>query len=251
VTDSFVVQDETGGNRLPSWRESAVVQLAEAIAVITANEMGYEAPPEFGVLFKSSHAGLTTLGMNTRGLIFINAPYFVGMFDSCSNYSEARVVLSELRETTLHEMTHHYKLTSSDMHDRQFWDFMCKMSNDWDVCDALRELFVALGCTGMRARRSSGAYMLDLITRVFNPKYKAKQTARSKAPAHDSDGEEDWEEEEEEEEEKAAYVPKPGIYDEIIDLTHSSDEEEPPTKREREPESDDEGREDKRLRASP
>jgi molecular chaperone DnaJ len=40
------------------------------------------------------------------------------------------------------------------------------MSNDWDVCDAIRELFTALGCTGRRTRRGNGTYMLDLITRV-------------------------------------------------------------------------------------
>ena len=227
---------------MPTWRESAVVQLAEAIAVIAANEMGYEEPPEFGVLFKSPHAGLVTLGLHARGVIFINAEYFVKQFDDCSDYSKARVALSELRETTLHEMTHHYKHTSSDMHDRQFWDLMSKMSNDWDVCDTIRELFVALGCTGRRARRSNGSYMLDLITRVFNPKYKpAKPKSATKPKASvDSESEEEYEddeEEEEEEEEVEPYVPPPGMFDDVIDLTRSDEDE--PAKREREPESDD------------
>ena len=208
--------DETGRDQLPTYRHCTIVQLAEAIGRLAAGRMGLDSPPEFGVLFKANNVGLVTTGMfsHSRNSIFINADHFVDMFDSCADFSAARIVLSELRETTLHELSHFYIRAGPDTHDRQFWDTMSRMSNDLDVCDSLSELFVALGCTGRRARRSGGAYMLNLVTRVFNPKFKhgckavsaPRKQARAPEPAEGG-------EEKEEGESEGPRVPSKAMFD--------------------------------------
>ena len=223
-------KDEVTGDRVPTWRESAVVQLAESIARVAADRMGYKDVPEFGILYKKPDTALVTYGLYSRAenVVFINAEKFVELFDKTDTYEGSRFVLSDLRETALHELTHSRQWQSPDCHDRAFWDDMSKMSNDWDVCDGLNELFTAFGLTCKRVRAADGACVLDMVTRTFNPGFKAskkRRVVKKKARKEESEGDAESDEQDEDDDESLP----PGF----VPNYSSSDGDEPTPKRSR------------------